>query len=168
VPDTIWARLFMAFTIRKTMRADVASIIELLHAFAKFEKLEEYCEITEEKLADALFGDDAFVESLIALDGERPVAYAIFYPCFASFRGQKGLFLEDIYIDADYRGKSLGEAMLKEIAGIAKSRNFERIDFQVLDWNIPAIKFYEKRGAVRDEQERHYKFIGDAFQTLAK
>jgi len=158
----------MTFTIRKTTLDDVAAVIGLLRAFAKFENLEEFCEITEEKLADAMFGKDSFVESVVAVAGEQILAYAIFYPNFASFRGQKGIYLEDIYIDAEYRGKGIGDAMLKEIARIAKSRNFERIDFQVLTWNTPAIKFYEKHGAVRDDGERHYKFTGEAFQALAK
>jgi ribosomal protein S18 acetylase RimI-like enzyme len=158
----------MTFTITKTTRDDVGSVISLLQDFAKFENLEQFCEITEEKLADAMFGEDAFVEGIIAYDCEKPVAYAIFYPNFASFRGQKGFYLEDIYIDAEYRSKGIGDAILKEIAKIARSCGFERIDFQVLDWNTPAIKFYEKHGAVRDDDERHYKFTDKAFATLAK
>ena len=70
-------------------------------------------------------------------------AYSIFYPNFASFRGQRGMYLEDIYISPDYRGRGIGEAMLREIARIAAAHGFERIDFQVLDWNKPAIDFYE-------------------------
>ena len=158
----------MTFTIRKTTRDDAAAVIGLLRAFAKFENLEQFCEITEEKLLDAMFGKDSFVEGLVAEANGQIVAYAIFYPNFASFRGQKGIYLEDIYIDAEYRGQGIGDAMLKEIAKISKSRGFERIDFQVLNWNTPAIKFYEKHGAVLDNDERHYKFTGDAFQTLAK
>ena len=158
----------MTFTIRKTTRDDAAAVIGLLRAFAKFENLEQFCEITEEKLLYAMFGKDSFVEGLVAEANGQIVAYAIFYPNFASFRGQKGIYLEDIYIDAEYRGQCIGDAMLKEIAKISKSRGFERIDFQVLNWNTPAIKFYEKHGAVRDNDERHYKFTGDAFQTLAK
>lgn len=158
----------MTFTIRKTTRSDVAAVIGLLRAFAKFENLEEFCEITEEKLAAAMFDEDSFVEGIVAVTGGQIIAYAIYYPNFASFRGQKGIYLEDLYIDAEHRGQGIGDAMLKEIARIAKSRNFERIDFQVLNWNTPAIKFYEKHGAVRDEDERHYKFTGEAFQKLAK
>ena len=158
----------MTLNIRITTPDDVASVIKLLREFAKFENLEQFCEITEDTLADAMFGEHGFVEGLVAYDDLKPVAYAIFYPNFASFRGQKGLYLEDIYIDTEYRGKGIGDAMLKEIAKIAKSRNFERIDFQVLDWNTPAIKFYQKHGAVRDDDERHYKFTDDAFRLLAK
>lgn len=168
MPDTIRARLFMSFTLRKTTRDDVPSVIGLLRDFAKFEKLEKFCEITEEKLVDAMFGENAFVEGLVAATGESIVAYAIFYPNFASFRGQKGFFLEDLYIDAAYRGKGIGDAMLHEIARIARSRGFGRIDFQVLRWNTPAIKFYEKSGAVSDDDERHYKFTDQAFRDLAK
>jgi len=158
----------MTFTIRKTTSDDIRAVIGLGREFAKFEKLDHYFVITEEKLSDAMFGSDSFVEGLVAEADQRIIAYAIFYPNFASFRGQKGFFLEDLYIDADYRGQGVGEAILKEVARIARSRNFDRIDFQVLDWNLPAIKFYEKHGADRSDDERHYVFNDEAFQLLAK
>jgi GNAT superfamily N-acetyltransferase len=158
---------FMNLSIQKASRADIVSVIGLLHEFADYEKLREHCEITEDRLSDAVFGDDAFVECIIALDRDTPIAYAIFYPNFSSFRGQKGMYLEDIFITAGYRGKGVGDAMLKEIARLARLKGFERIDFQVLEWNTPAIKFYEKCGAVRDDDERHFKFVGEAFESLA-
>ena len=115
-----------------------------------------------------MFGDGAVVDGLIAFDGETPVAYALFYPNFSSFRGQRGLYLEDIYIKSEYRRSGLGEKMLKEIAYTAASRGFERIDFMVLDWNTPAAKFYERLGAIRDNDERHFKFTDDAFARLCQ
>lgn len=167
--DIIGRGLYLSMTlvIRKAASSDMPAVMGVLREFAEYEKLTEYCEITEEKLADAVFGKDAFVECILALDGEILAAYAILYPNFSSFRGQKGMFLEDIFIKAEFRGAGLGEAMLKEIARLARSRGCERIDFMVLDWNAPAIGFYEKHGAVRDEQERHFKFVDAAFDKLA-
>ena len=104
---------------------------------------------------------------VMIFDGETPIGYALFYPSFASFRGQRGLYLEDIYIKQEYRGKGVGETVLKHLAKMAKGRGFERIDFQVLDWNTPAIKFYEKLGAEMDTSERHFKYTDEAFENLA-
>jgi ribosomal protein S18 acetylase RimI-like enzyme len=157
----------MSFEIRKALPKDMSGVIGLLREFAEFEKLDHYLEITNEKLADVLFGDDAFVECLVAFDNSMLVAYAILYPNFATFRGQKGMYLEDIFIKSEYRGTGLGERLLKEIAKLARVRGCQRIDFVVLDWNTPAIRFYEKHGAVRDEQERRFKFVNDAFERLA-
>jgi GNAT superfamily N-acetyltransferase len=154
--------------IRPIKPDDVAGVVRLMRAFAEFEKLLEYCEVTVEKLEKVLFGPGSFVESLVALDdGGELIAYSIFYPHFASFRGQTGYYLEDIFIDDRFRGKGLGETMLRTIAGIAATRGFDRIDFQVLDWNTSAVNFYLKLGAVRDDSERHFKFTDAAFRALA-
>ena len=146
---------------------DVPDVISLMREFAAFEDLSEYCEVTEERLRVAMFGNDAVVEGLIANDGDKAIGYALFYPNFSSFRGQRGFYLEDIYIKSEYRGSGIGEAMLREVARIAASRGCERIDFLVLGWNTPAIKFYESQGAVRDNDERHFKFTDEAFNKLA-
>jgi ribosomal protein S18 acetylase RimI-like enzyme len=165
----IFAMIFaMNINIRKAAEADVSKIIELLREFAEFEDLSEYCETTEEKLCDAMFGAKAFVEGLLAFDGETPIGYAIFYPNFASFRGQRGVYLEDVYIKTDYRGKGIGEAMLKQIARTGADGGAVRMDFQVLDWNDAAIKFYKKLGAEMDESERHFKFTDQAFVNLTR
>jgi GNAT superfamily N-acetyltransferase len=153
--------------ITKAEENDVPAVIGLIQDFAEFEKLSQYCRITEDDLRQALFGPGAFVEGLIVRRNGEPIAYALFYPNFASFRGQRGFYLEDIYIAADHRGHGVGDAMLKEIARLARSRGFERIDFQVLEWNTPAVKFYEELGAVRDGDERHFKFTDEAFDRLA-
>jgi GNAT superfamily N-acetyltransferase len=157
----------MNVEIRKCTPGDIGAIISLMRGFAEFENLGNYFETTEERLASAMFGEKGFVEGLVAAEGDRVFAYALFYPYFASFRGQLGYYLEDIYISDDYRGKGIGEAMLRAIAALAKSRGFERLDFQVLEWNAPAVRFYEKFGVVRDDDERHYKFIDEAFHRLA-
>lgn len=169
MPDKIQAQPFslMELSIRNIRPEDLVAVISLMREFAAFENLSDYCTATEERLHAAMFGNNAVVEGLIAFDGETPIGYALFYPNFPSFRGQLGLYLEDIYIKAEYRRSALGHAMLKEIARIAASRGYDRIDFQVLDWNTSAITFYEKLGAVRDDDERHFKFTDSAFDELA-
>jgi GNAT superfamily N-acetyltransferase len=158
----------MNLKIKKAEEKDISQIIALIQEFAEYENLSQYCEVTEEKLKSAMFGENPCVEGLIAFDGEIAVAYALFYPNFASFRGQRGLYLEDIYIRENYRKHGIGEAMLKYLARLAKERGCVRIDFQVLDWNMPAINFYKKHGAEMDASERHFKFTDEAFKKLAK
>ncbi len=157
----------MTLTIKKATPENIPQIIALMREFAEYEKLLQFLDVTEERLKTALFGDGKVAEAILAFDDEKPVAYAVFFPNFATFRGQRGIYLEDIFITRDFRGRGVGEMMLKYIAKLAKQRGFERIDFQVLGWNTPAIGFYEKLGAVRDEEERHFKFTDEAFQKLA-
>ena len=140
----------------------------MMRDFARFEELEEYFEATEDHLHDVLFGPAAYVEALVAEENGTCAGYALYYPNYASFRGQKGLYLEDLYVAAEFRGLGVGEAFLREIARHGSQRGFKRIDFQVLEWNAPAIGFYEKLGAHRDEAERHFKFTDEAFARLAE
>lgn len=157
----------MPIFIEKATEKNIPQILALLHEFAEYENLLEFCEVTEERLEIALFGETKVAEAIVAFDDETAIGYAIFYPNFATFRGQRGFYLEDIYICKDFRKKGVGEMMLKHIAKLAKERGFERIDFVVLDWNTPAIEFYKKLDALRDEEERHFKFTDEAFQKLA-
>lgn len=158
----------MSMEIRNATQLDCAGIVALMRDFAEYEKLGQYCTISEEKLSDVMFNDGAYVQGIVTLDNGKLIAYALFYKNFASFRGQRGIYLEDIFIDSNCRGMGVGEAMLKQIAQTAKSQGAERIDFQVLDWNAPAIGFYEKLGAVCNEDESHFKFSDEAFDELAR
>jgi len=154
--------------IREALESDVSAILRLLSDFAAFENLSEFLTISETDLHNAMFGPGGFVEGLVCeIDGET-AGFAIFYPRFSSFRGQTGYYLEDIYIDEAYRGRGLGERLLRAIARKGRSRGFERIDFQVLEWNFAAIEFYKALGAVVDDEDKHLKFTDDAFARLAR
>lgn len=153
--------------IREAEERDISGIILMMREFSRFEHLEKYFEANDEQLRDVLFGPEAFVEALVAEGRGNYAGYALFYPNYASFRGQRGYYLEDLYITAEARGSGLGEAFLRQIARRGSARGFKRIDFQVLDWNDPAIRFYEKLGAYRDDTERHFKFTDDSFARLA-
>lgn len=155
-------------TVAAMTREDIAGVLVLIREFAAYENLLEYCEVDQERLDVALFSVGGTAEGLVARDGERMIGYAFFYPNFASFRGQRGFYLEDIYVNDQYRGRGVGEMMLRELARLGASRGYERIDFLVLDWNAPAIGFYKKLGAVQDDSEIHFKFTDDAFNELAR
>jgi GNAT superfamily N-acetyltransferase len=157
----------MSITIRQITADDLPAVVELMREFAAYENLSEYCEITVERLSLAMFGDDGYVEGLAAVSDRALVGYALFYPCFGSFRGERGLYLEDIFVQQEHRRGGTGLMLLKEIARLAASRGMERIDFQVLDWNEPALTFYRKHGAASNPDETHFKFSGDAFRRLA-
>ncbi|MBK8809206.1 MAG: GNAT family N-acetyltransferase [Acidobacteria bacterium] len=146
----------------------VPAIVGMMREFAIFEKLEQFFEITEDRLRIALFGETKIAEALVAFDGDTPAAYAVFYPNFATFRGQRGFYLEDVYIREAYRGQRLGERILREIARLGRERGYERIDFHVLNWNEPAIGFYKKLGANDDPEDLHFKFTDQAFEALAE
>jgi len=156
----------MDFQIKNAKEKDIPRIVALIREFAAFENLSDFCEVTEENLRDAMFGANACVEGLLAFSRDEPIGYALFYQNFASFRGQRGFYLEDLYVKPEFRGQKIGEAFLKKLAQIARQRNFRRIDFLVLDWNEPAIKFYEKLGAKIDADERHFRFVDEAFEKF--
>jgi GNAT superfamily N-acetyltransferase len=158
----------MSIEIRKAVENDCPWIVTLMRDFAEYEKLGKYFTLNEEKLSAVMFEDEAYVQGIVALADGEIIAYALFYKSFASFRGQQGFYLEDIFIDKNYRGLGIGETLLKKIAQMAKVEGAERIDFQVLDWNAPAISFYEKLGAVSNQDESHFKFSDEAFEALAR
>lgn len=158
----------MGISIRNIQRDDLSAVLGLMHEFAVYEGLEQYVEVTEARLAAAMFSDGAFVEGLIAFDAGTPVGYAIYYPNFSTFRGQRGFFLEDLYVSEKFRAAGVGRRFLNRIAITAEKRGFERIDFLVLDWNETAIRFYEKLGAVRSEGESHFKISDALFRGIVK
>jgi ribosomal protein S18 acetylase RimI-like enzyme len=157
----------MKIEIKKSELENIPQILLMIKEFAEHENLTEYCNVTEKNLFDVLCGGDSFAESLIVFAGKKPIAYAIFFPHFASFKGQRSIYLEDIYIKPEFRCFGVGEKMLRKIAEIGKAQNASRIDFQVLNSNENAINFYKKLGAVCNENETHFKFDDDAFRNLA-
>ena len=155
------------FIIRKAVAADVPKVIELLREFAVFEKLEDDFFIAESDLSKVVFGEKAFVYLLVAESEEELTGFALLYPKFASFRGERSLYLEDLYVRQTERGKGLGLALLKEAAKFAASNDFQRLDWQALKWNTPAIDFYRKIGAESDDGNINFRLIGKNFEDLA-
>jgi GNAT superfamily N-acetyltransferase len=155
-------------TVREAKFADVPAIALLIREFAEFEKLAEWCEVTEANLREAIFGKQKFVQVLVAMDGNRYAGYALFFPVFKSFRGERSVFLEDLYVTPDLRGNGLGFVMLREVAKYAKEQGFTRLDWQALKWNEAAINFYKNLGAETDDENFDFRLRGAAFQKLSE
>ncbi len=157
----------MNLTVRAAEERDVTAIAILIREFAEFEKLSAWCEVTEENLHEAIFGKKSFVKALVALCDGRYAGYALFYPSFKSFRGERSIFLEDLYVTPDLRGNGLGFVMLREVAKYAKEEGFARMDWQALKWNAPALKFYQSIGAEYDDENFDFRLRGKAFAQLS-
>lgn len=155
------------FNIRQSTEADLTQIIELMYEFAVFEKLEDTFTVTENDLFEAFFGEKAFANSLVALSGNEMVGFAIFFPVLKTFRGERSLYLEDLYISQTMRGQGLGLKLLKEVVKYAKRNGFHRMDWQALDWNEPAINFYQKLEAKIDRGMVDFSLRGEAFEKLS-
>ncbi len=156
----------MQVNIKKAEPQDIRVILTLMREFAVHENLSEFLEISKDALSEVMFGKDSFVHGLIAFDSQTPIAYALFYQSFSSFRGQKSVYLEDIFITKEYRKRGIGKKLLKETAQVGKEMGAVRMDFQALKSNDSAIAFYKNHGALVDKEERHFKFVDEAFTNL--
>ena len=149
------------------VEADLPVILELIQALAEYEKLAHVVTATEERLRESLFGAKPAAEVLLArCDGEC-AGFAIFFATYSTFLAESGLYLEDLYVRPHHRGKGIGLALLKELAGIAAERRCGRLEWGVLDWNQPSIQFYKKLGAVPMDEWTKYRLSGDALKRLA-
>jgi GNAT superfamily N-acetyltransferase len=134
------------FNIRKANPEDTATILHLITQLAIYEKLEHEVITTVEELRENIF-EKKYAEVLIAEENQKPVGFALFFHNFSTFVGKPGLYLEDLFVEPDCRGKGYGKALLVELAKIAKERNCGRMEWSVLDWNTPSIEFYKSLGA---------------------
>lgn len=139
----------MSCTIRSAKRGDEFVLIELIKGLAEFEKDLEAVENTPELLAKDLF-DDKTCEAILAEDDGKVIGFAIFYTSYSTWKGPC-MYLEDLYLIPEARGTGAGGKLFDYVVDIAKERKFARMDWQIIHWNIPAIKFYKKRGARIDE-----------------
>jgi GNAT superfamily N-acetyltransferase len=155
------------FLIRPAQPADVAHIHAMIVELAVFEKLEHLVVATEELLHQALFGDKPSCEAIMGVADGEPVSFALFFHNFSTFLTRKGLYLEDLYVKQAQRGKGFGRQMLVALARIAKERECGRFEWSVLDWNAPAIAFYQGVGAEVMPEWRICRVAGDALTALA-
>lgn len=130
------------FSIRKAIPEDTPIILDLIRQLAIYEELEHEFVATEATFKEAVF-DQNHAEVLIASEGEKVVGFALYFFNFSTFVGKSGLYLEDLFIDVEYRGKGYGKKLLIELAKIANAKNCGRMEWSVLDWNVSAIAFYK-------------------------
>jgi len=136
-------------TVRALLPADVARVFELLRGLAEYEKLAEAVTGDAGQLGEALFGPGDRLHGLVAERAGRLVGYALYFPVFSSFRGRWRLWLEDLYVDPEARGSGAGVALMAELARLTLAGGYVSLDWEVLDWNRPALAFYEHLGAQR-------------------
>jgi len=137
----------MNFQIRSATSSDVPVILELIKALATYERAPDEVVADEKGLREVLFGGKPAAEVLLAFEDDRPVGFAVFFHNFSTWLGRPGLYLEDLFVRPEDRGKGYGRALLVRLAKIARDRGCGRMEWAVLDWNEPAIKFYRKLGA---------------------
>lgn len=135
------------YSIRAATPADCAEILRLIHALAVYEKLEHMAGGTEQKLRECLFGPRPAAETLIAESCGKAVGFALFFTSFSTFLCKPGIYLEDLFVEPTHRGAGIGKALLKRLAALAKERGCGRLEWRVLDWNEPSIRFYQSLGA---------------------
>jgi GNAT superfamily N-acetyltransferase len=152
--------------IRNAKVEDVPLLHRMILEFADFERFREYVTITEEILARDGFGENPRFHTLISEWDGKTAGYAIYYVFYSSFEGP-GLFVEDIFVREAYRGKGIGKALMAEIAAIAGREGYSVLRWEVLDWNRPAIEFYERLGAEFPKEWKPVRFEGDALKRLA-
>jgi len=155
------------FQIRSARVEDVTIILHLIRDLATYERAPNDVTATEEQLVDVLFGERPTAEVLLAFEGKSPVGFAVYFYNFSTWLGRPGLYLEDLFVKPDKRGKGYGRALLIELAKIARDRECGRMEWAVLDWNEPAIKFYRALGAKPMHEWTVFRLTRDGIASLA-
>jgi GNAT superfamily N-acetyltransferase len=146
---------------------DTPVILSFIHRLAEYERMAELCIATEDGIRQTLFGDDPAAEVILGYDGETPVGFALFFHNYSTFLAQRGLYLEDLFVIPEARGKGVGFALLSALAGIALSRDCGRMEWAVLKWNELAIDFYLRIGAEPLGDWQTYRLTGEPLLRLA-
>src|SRR6266480_5639033 len=155
------------FEIRPARVEDVRLILELIRDLATYERAPDEVTATEEQLIDVLFGARPAAEVLLAFEGESPVGFAVFFYNFSTWLGRPGLYLEDLFVKPEKRGKGYGRALLVDLAKIACDRGCGRMEWAVLNWNEPAIKLYRALGAKPMDEWTVFRLTRDEIASLA-
>lgn len=153
--------------VRMATPSDTPQILTFIHALAEYERLAIEVVATEDGLRRSLFGDRPFAECAIAEWEGKPAGFALFFHNYSTFLGQPGIYLEDLFVIPDLRGRGVGKALLRHLARLAVERGCGRFEWAVLDWNEPAIRFYESIGAVAQNEWTVYRLKGQALRKLA-
>lgn len=148
--------------LRPATEDDVPLILRFIRELAEYERLAEACVATEELVRETLFGAKRFAEVIIAEHEGEPAGFALFFHNYSTFLARPGIYLEDLYVRPELRGRGIGKALLARLASIARERNCGRLEWAVLNWNEPAIRFYRSLGALPQDQWSVYRLTGEA------
>ena len=142
-------------------------ILRFIEKLAEYEKLSHEVVATETALRKYLFGARPMAEVILAYWGGEAVGFALFFYNFSTFLARPGIYLEDLFVDVEHRGKGIGKALLTRLAQIARERGCGRLEWSVLDWNEPSIQFYRGLGATAKDEWTTYRLTGEALEKLA-
>jgi GNAT superfamily N-acetyltransferase len=157
----------MATVIRRATAADAAQILVFIRALAAFERAPDAVTATEEGLIRDGFGANPFFHCLIADRDGRPAGFAFYFFNYSTWVGRPGIYVEDLFVHPEFRGLGIGKALLKEVAAVAVKNGCRRMQWEVLDWNTPAIAFYRAMGAEFLDEWRNVRLSGEALERLA-
>lgn len=157
----------MAISIAPATPEDVPQIWQFVIELAIYEREPEAVIATKEDFHRVLFCESPQAYAVMCRDGDIPIGFALYFYNFSTWLGRHGLYLEDLYVTPEHRGKGAGKALLQHLAGIAVAEGCGRFEWSVLDWNQPAIDFYESMGAKPQSEWVGYRLTGEALQALA-
>jgi GNAT superfamily N-acetyltransferase len=153
--------------IRNARVTDSALILRFITELARYEKAENEVTATESDIRNSLFGNRSTTSALICTLNRNPIGFAVYFFNYSTWLGKHGLYLEDLYVSPDNRGAGAGTALLKHLAKMAVSNDCSRFEWSVLDWNKPAIKFYQAIGAKPQDEWVGYRLTGKALEEFA-
>jgi len=158
----------MIFQIKKANQKDSPLILDFIKLLAKYEKLEHEVIATEQQIKKTIFNDHSNIEVFFGYEDERPVGFMLFFQNYSTFLAKPGIYLEDLFVKKEYRGKGYGKKMLHFLADLAIERDWGRVEWVVLDWNRPAINFYKSIGAKPMDSWIINRLSGPSLEKLAK
>ncbi len=153
-------------TLRAAEPRDVPAIVGLIRELADFEKLAHLVEVSPQSLHPQLFGERPAAEAVVAEHEGKVIGFALFFTNFSTFLGKPGLYLEDLYVQPAHRSSGVGRALLTHLAALANARGCGRFEWSVLDWNVDAIRFYERMGATLLPEWRICRVTGEALRSF--
>lgn len=154
--------------IERARETDLSLILSFIKELAEYERLSHEVVATEALLRESLFGENVKAEVVIAYEKDQAVGFALFFHNFSTFMGRPGIYLEDLYVKPHARGRGIGRALLSFLARLSKERGCGRLEWAVLDWNEPAIRFYRNLGAVQMNEWTVFRAMGKALDVLAE
>jgi len=156
----------MTIAIRAARPEDAAVVHAFIRGLAEYEREPDAVEVTVEELADQLAASPPPFECVLAERGGEPLGFALFFANYSTWRGRAGIYLEDLFVPPEHRGAGVGRALLEHVARVAVERGCARLEWSVLDWNEPAIRFYERIGAAPLSEWTTWRLDGDALTSL--
>jgi GNAT superfamily N-acetyltransferase len=154
------------FEIKPATIEDAQTIVDLIKAIAEYEKLLDQVQATTETIIEHLFSKKSYAECIIAFENNKPIGFALYFHNFSTFVSKPGIYLEDLFVLESHRGNGYGKKLLLQVIALAKQRNCGRVEWSVLNWNKPAIDFYESLGATAMNEWTTYRLNEEKISTL--